>query len=171
MQTILTPFNSLRAQYGDRWHSNLFVWSSTSGPHFRWSDSDTETELVCLLKSWFFQRSFFHSNFHSPLTLRYGLSGSRESVEWVQNTCTQNECLGTTSAGRESRDIQMTFQSAKRFAKSFAKRSFCGLKRHLNIATQGAWQSGLQSRGRYSFSIWIKELKEIGQNVILFLLL
>ena len=48
---------------------------------------------------------------------------------------------------------------------------FCGLKCHLNIATHGAWRSGLQSRGRYSFSIWIKELKIIWQNVIVFLLL
>ena len=55
-----------------------------------------------------------------------------------------------------------------RFFKSFAKRLFCGLKCHLNIATHGAWRSGLQSRGRYSFSIWIKELKEFDKMLFYF---
>ena len=45
---------------------------------------------------------------------------------------------------------------------------FCGLKCHLNIATHGAWRSGLQSRGRYSFSIWIKELKEFDKMLLYF---
>ena len=48
----------------------------------------------------------------------------------------------------------------KIFYKIFCK-IFCGLKCNLNFATHGALRSVLQSRGRYSFSIWIKELKNL----------